>query len=128
LTDSRPTIVFADDNIKVAQVACTLLNSAYKVVRVAVDGEEAMRCIRELEPDFAVLDIAMPKLDGIAVARRLHESGSSTLVVFVTFIDDDDYMQQARLVGHGYVLKRRLAFDLLTALSSARDGKFFCSQ
>jgi hypothetical protein len=45
----------------------------------------------------------------------------------VTLIDDEDYMREARLVGHGYVLKRRLSFDLLTALSAARNGQFFCS-
>lgn len=125
MPDNRPTVVFADDNVKVTQIACTLLNSAYKVIRVAVDGEEAVRCIRELKPDFAVLDISMPKLDGIAVARQLSESGSNTLVVFVTLIDDDDYVREARSVGHGYVLKRRLALDLLTALSYAGQGRFF---
>jgi DNA-binding NarL/FixJ family response regulator len=128
LIDIRPTVVFADDNAKVSQTACTLLNSEYKVVKVAADGEEAIRFIRELKPDFAVLDISMPKTNGIAVARQLYESGCATLVVFVTLIDDDDYMQEARLVGHGYVLKRRMLFDLLTALSSARNGKFFCSR
>ena len=127
MIDSRPTVVFADDNAKVARVACSLLDPAYKVVKVAADGEEAARSIRDLKPDFAVLDISMPKIDGISLARQLHESGSSTLVVFVTLIDDEDYMREARLVGHGYVLKRRILFDLLAALSSARNGRFFCS-
>jgi DNA-binding NarL/FixJ family response regulator len=127
LIDCRPTVVFADDNVRVTRAACTLLNSKYNVVKTAADGEEAMRCIQELKPDFAVLDISMPKLDGIAVARHLHDSACATRVIFVTLIDDDDYMQEARLVGHGYVLKRRMAFDLLTALSSAGNGQFFCS-
>ncbi|WP_158791759.1 response regulator transcription factor [Granulicella sp. L60] len=127
MTHGRPTVVFADDNAKVIQTACTLLDSAYNLLKVAVDGEEAIRCIRELKPDFAVLDISMPKINGIAVARQLYEAGCTTRVVFVTLIDDEDYMREARLVGYGYVLKRRMSFDLLTALSSARDGVFFCS-
>lgn len=127
MIDSRPTVVFADDNARVARVVCTLLDPAYNVLKVAADGEEAARWIRDLKPDFAVLDISMPKIDGITLARQLHESGCQTLVVFVTLIDDEDYMREARLVGHGYVLKRRLSFDLLTALSSARNGQFFCS-
>ena len=94
---------------------------------MAVDGEEAIKSIRELRPDFAVLDISMPKMDGIRVARQLHQARMSTLVVFVTLIDDEDYIQEAKLVGHGYVLKRRLSFDLLRALASAREGLFFCS-
>ncbi len=129
LTDCyRPTLVFADDNLRATEVACTLLSSAYEIVRVAADGEEAVRWIRELEPDFAVLDISMPKIDGITVARKLKQSGSITRVVFVTVIDDEDYVQEARLVGHGYVLKRRIAVDLLIALACARDGSFYCSQ
>jgi DNA-binding NarL/FixJ family response regulator len=128
VTDSRPTVVFADDNHKVTEAACTILTPAYKVVSLAADGEEAVRSIRELEPDFAVLDISMPKMDGISVARKLQQTGSKTLVVFVTLIDDEDYMEEARSVGHGYVLKRRLSFDLLKALASARNGMFFCSQ
>jgi DNA-binding NarL/FixJ family response regulator len=128
LTDCRPTVVFADDNFRVTEAACSLLSSAYEIVRVVADGAEAVRWIQELEPDFAVLDISMPKVDGIAVARQLRQSGSATRVVFVTLIDDEDYIQEARLVGHGYVLKRRLAFDLLIALASARDGSFFCSK
>jgi DNA-binding NarL/FixJ family response regulator len=128
LIDSRPTVIFADDNVKVTRAACTLLNSKYNVVKTAVDGEEAIRCILDLKPDFAILDISMPKLDGISVARHLHKSAPATMVIFLTLIDDDDYMREARLVGHGYVLKRRLAFDLLTALLSASEGQFFCSQ
>jgi DNA-binding NarL/FixJ family response regulator len=128
LIDNRPTVVFADDNDKVIETACALLSSTYKVVKVAADGEDAVRWICELEPDFAVLDISMPKMDGIRVARRLLQAGISTRVVFVTLIDDEDYVQEAKLVGHGYVLKRRLSFDLLEALDSARAGSFFCSR
>jgi DNA-binding NarL/FixJ family response regulator len=128
LTDNRPTVVVADDNLKVTQIACALLDSGYEVVKVVTDGEEALRSIRELKPDLAVLDISMPKMDGITAARQLHETGCTTRVVFVTLIEDEDYMREARLIGHGYVLKRRLSFDLLTALTSAREGLFFCSR
>ena len=127
MTNNKLTVVFADDNLKVTEIACTLLSSTYEIVRVAADGEDAVRWIKELEPDFAVLDISMPKMDGITVARMLRKAGSNTRIVFVTLIDDEDYMEEARLVGHGYVLKRRLSFDLLIAMAHARDGLFFCS-
>ncbi len=123
----RPTVVFADDNLKVTEIACTLLRTAYRVVKVAIDGEEAVRSICELKPDFAVLDISMPKMDGIRVARHLRQAGLSTRVVFVSLIDDEDYLQEAQSVGYGYVLKRRITLDLLRALASAQDGLFFCS-
>jgi CheY-like chemotaxis protein len=123
----RPTVVFADDNPKVIEIACTLLSATYRVVKVVIDGEEAVRWICELKPDFAVLDISMPKMDGIRVARHLQQAGLSTRVVFVTLIDDEDYLQEAQSVGYGYVLKRRMTLDLLSALAYARDGLFFCS-
>jgi len=124
----RPTVIFADDNLKVIEIACTLLSAAYTVIRVAVDGEEAVRSICELKPDFAVLDISMPKIDGIRVARQLRQAGLCTRVIFLTLIDDEDYLQEAQSISYGYVLKRRLTLDLLGALKSARDGLFYCSR
>ena len=128
LIDARPTVVFADDNLKVTEIACALLRADYDVVKVAIDGEQAVRWICELKPDFAVMDMSMPKMNGIAVAGELRRAGLRTRVIFVTVIEDEDYMEAARSIGHGYVLKRRLSLDLLTALASARNNSFFCSQ
>jgi CheY-like chemotaxis protein len=94
----RPTVVFADDNLKVIEIACTLLRTTYTVVKVAIDGEEVVRSIWELKPDFAVLDISMPKMDGIRVARQLRQAGLCTRVVFLTLIDDEDYLQEAQSI------------------------------
>ena len=127
MTDSRPTIVFADDNLKVTEMARAVLGSAYRVVGVAANGEEALHSILELAPDFAILDISMPKMDGITVAKQLRQANSNTLLIFLTVIDTDDYMTAARLVGHGYVLKRRLSTDLARGLEAARRGLFFSS-
>ena len=124
----RPTVVFADDNLKVTELACALLSSTYRVLKVASDGEEAVRWICELTPDFAILDISMPKIDGIRVARELQRAGISTRIIFLTLIEDEDYVQEARLIGHGYVLKRRLSSDLIPALASAQNNSFFCSR
>lgn len=60
--------------------------SAYEIVKVAADGEEAVRSILELQPDLSILDISMPKMDGITVARQLRRANSSTRVVFLTLI------------------------------------------
>jgi DNA-binding NarL/FixJ family response regulator len=70
----------------------------------------------------------MPKIDGIRVARQLRQAGLCTRVVFLTLIDDEDYLQEAQSISYGYVLKRRLTLDLLGALKSARDGLFYCSR
>jgi CheY-like chemotaxis protein len=127
LKDNLATIVCADDDAVMNQLVRELIGPLYHIVETAVDGREALRCILESEPDFAVLDIAMPELDGIAVAKKLRENKSATKIVFLTCIDDEDYVHAARSVGNGYVLKRRLLVDLLPALAEAEDGRFFCS-
>jgi len=67
-------------------------------------------------------------MDGLAAARALHQAGSSTRILFLTEIEDEDYLQEARLIAYGYVLKRRLASDLVAALASAKTGDFFLSR
>jgi DNA-binding NarL/FixJ family response regulator len=103
-----------------------MLETDYRVVKVVSDGAAALRCVLDLSPDFAVVDISMPELDGIHVARIIQQAGLETFVVFMTIIDDEDYVQEARSVGHGYVLKHRLSVDLL-AVRAAFDGNFFSS-
>jgi two-component system response regulator NreC len=124
---NRETVVFADDNANVSELACELLSSRYKVIGVCLDGQEAFRRVLALQPDFAVLDISMPVVDGIAVARELRKARSNTKVIFLTVISDADYVIVAKALGHGYVLKRRLSLDLLTALKAASEGTFFSS-
>jgi len=108
-------------------IACALLEPTYNVVKFATSGREAVRWVIELRPDFAVLDICMPDMDGFAAARSLNQAGTSTRILFLTEIEDEDYVREARLIAHGYVLKRRMACDLVPALASATAGSFFLS-
>ena len=128
MSDSRPTIVFADDHLQMRAAACTLLQPAYNVLKLATSGKEAVECVIKLRPDFAVFDICMADLDGFAAARALNQAGAPTRVLFLTEIEDEDYVREARHIAYGYVLKRRLASDLLPALVSATAGSFFLSQ
>jgi DNA-binding NarL/FixJ family response regulator len=128
LSDSRQTIVFADDHLGILEAAYALLQPAYNVVRAATGGKEAVHWIMNLRPDLAVLDICMPDLDGFAAARTLNLAGTRTRILFVTEIEDEDYIREARILVYGFVLKRRLALDLVPALSSASAGTFFLSE
>ena len=120
------TVVFADDSPRVIAVACSLLFPTYNVINFATNADEAVSSILKLKPDLAVLDVCM-RMDGIAAARKLNQAGTQTRVVLVTQIEDEDYIHEARLIAHGYVLKRRLLSDLLPALISASTGSFFLS-
>jgi len=125
--DERPTVLFADNSIKMAEIVCALLSAAYRVIKVVSDGEQAIRYICDLKPDFAILDISISKINGLKVARMVREAGLGTRILFVGLINDEDYRKAAQAAGFGYVLKSRLSLDLLPALSSASQGSFFCS-
>jgi DNA-binding NarL/FixJ family response regulator len=128
LSDLRQTVVFADDHLGILEAACALLQPAYNVVGLPTGGKEAVQWIMKLRPDLAVLDICMPDIDGFAAARTLNLAGTRTRILFVTEIEDEDYIREARVLAYGFVLKRRLALDLVPALSSASVGMFYLSE
>jgi DNA-binding NarL/FixJ family response regulator len=128
LIDSRPTVVFADDHLRVLKTACALLQPAYNVTKLTTSGKEAVQWVIEFHPDLAVFDICMPDMNGFAAARVLNQAGINTRLLLLTELEDDDYIREARLLSYGYVLKHRLASDLVPALISASSGSFFLSR
>jgi response regulator NasT len=96
----------------------TLKEAGYDVVADAGDGEEALSLASENEPDLAVLDVKMPKLDGISVAQKLQDM--SIPVVMLTSFSDTDLVQRATEAGAmAYVVKPFSANDLLPAIQIA---------
>lgn len=89
----------------------------------ASDGPEALRMALELRPDVVVLDLSMPGLNGIAVARRLREMRSPSKVVAMTVHEEPAYLRQLLEIGMGgYVLKRSAADDLVRAIWVVAGG------
>jgi CheY-like chemotaxis protein len=80
------TVVLADDNPKILEILATFLPPAFSIVAKVDDGELALEAIKELRPRLAILDVSMPKINGLEVARRLIEAKSSTKVVFLTLL------------------------------------------
>ena len=110
-----------------ALTADALAGECLVVGRVG-DGCELLAEAERLHPDVIVLDITMPRLDGIEAARQLRSSHQPARLVFLTVHEDADY---ARAVldagGLGYVVKSRLASDLLTAIRAALANRPFIS-
>jgi DNA-binding NarL/FixJ family response regulator len=94
-----------------------------EVVGEAGDGAQAVRMVRELEPDVALMDIQMPVLDGIAATEQVVRAGRTKVLVLTTF-DVDDYVVDAlRLGASGYLLKDVDPEDLVAAIRSVCAGE-----
>ena len=97
-----------------------------EVVGAAGDGEEALRRIRELDPDVAVLDVRMPHLDGVEVARRLVAEGSRTAVILYTAHAERALVIEAIDGGaQGFVLKESPLPALVRAVRLVAEGRTY---
>jgi len=120
-------VVLADDQPAVrAGLALILAGSpGIEVVGEAGDGDEAVRLCRELHPDVAVLDIRMPRLDGIAATRTIVADGLADVLVLTTF-DLDEYVFGALRAGAaGFLLKDTDAAGLIAAVRTVARGDGF---
>jgi DNA-binding NarL/FixJ family response regulator len=98
----------------------------FQVVQ-ASNGLEAVQKARELRPDLILMDIGMPKLNGIEAAKRIRRFAPQAKLIFVSQESDSDVVQETfRLGARGYVHKP-LAFDLLSAIETVLQGKRFVS-
>jgi DNA-binding NarL/FixJ family response regulator len=125
--NGQPTVVIADDNREILKVLACLLQPSHRIVAQAEDGETALRAIQTHQPELAILDISMPVMNGLEVARQLRAAHSSTKVVFLTFHTAIELIDEARRFASGYVTKMQLHSDLCRALEAALRGEFFVS-
>ncbi len=111
-------VVIADDESIIRLDLKEILESdGYVVVGEAARGDDALAMIRELEPDLALLDVKMPGLDGIEVAREVR--GSSTMVVLLTAFSQRSLIESARDAGVvAYLVKPFRSSEILPKLAS----------
>jgi len=102
--------------------------SDFKVIGEACDGEKALEQIKALSPEVAILDISMPKLDGLAVADIVHEEGLPVKIVLVTMYREEKLFKKALEAGvKGYVLKDSAAIDIISCLNAVAAGENYTS-
>ena len=123
-------VLLADDHHLVRQALRALLEKAegIEVVGEAEDGREAAKLAQRLRPDVAVLDIAMPVLNGIQAAERIRRLRLPTRVVILSMHKDDALVRRALRGGaHGYLLKSSISEELLLAVRAAVRNEIYLS-
>lgn len=115
------TVLLADDHPVVRQALKNELEKepGFKVVAEAADGEEAVKLARELRPEVVVMDIGMPKLNGIQATRQIKMISPETLVMVLTIYDDVEHVFAIFESGaDGYLTKGVLVKDIVQAIRS----------
>jgi two-component system, NarL family, response regulator NreC len=124
-------VLLADDHILVRDALCYLLEAQgdIKIVATAADGVEAVEQAMKLCPDIAVLDISMPRMDGIEAARHICEHCSKTRIVMLTIYHTEEHVRHAVQAGaSGYVLKDAAGQELVAAVRTLHEGgRYFSS-
>ena len=101
---------------------------SFTIVAQCGDGAEALQLIREAHPDIAVLDVSMPLMSGLDVARAATQERLAVDFVILTMYADEGYFDKAMELGvKGYILKDSIASELLTGLKSVVQGRYFIS-
>jgi DNA-binding NarL/FixJ family response regulator len=117
-------VVVADDQTMIRESFAILLNAQpdIEVVGEAGDGEQAIALVGELAPDVVLMDIRMPRLDGLAATRRIVADSTAKIIVLTTF-DLDEYVYEALRAGaSGFLLKTSSAHQLSYAVRTVAEG------
>jgi DNA-binding NarL/FixJ family response regulator len=121
-------VVIADDQEEMRHHAQAILAQGCELVGEAADGQALLDLLPAADPDVVVMDISMPRVNGIDATRRLKRSESRASVVLLTVHDSDEYARAGLACGSvGYVVKSRMALDLPHAVRAAARGEAFVS-
>jgi RNA polymerase sigma factor (sigma-70 family) len=99
------------------------MDEELQVVGVAENGEEAVFLAKELSPDVIVMDIKMPKIDGVEATRLIHQENEKIRIIMLTTFKDEEYIQEAiRYGAMGYLLKDATPEEIIEAVKKVHAG------
>jgi len=125
----KTRVLLADDHKFITEGLKGILEPEYEIAGIVEDGQALVRETGRLQPDVIVVDISMPKLNGIEAVRKIKEEGSEAKVIFLTMHPDVTYASRAlEAGGDGFVLKHSAPEELLVAIEKALDNKTFITE
>lgn len=124
----RTRIILADDHLMLMDAVKSLPEPEYEVVGKYPDGDALVTAAVALSPDVVILDVGMPKLNGLIAAVRLKKALPKTKLIFLTMNQDAETAAEAFRAGaSGYVLKTSAASELVTAIREVLRGGYFAT-
>ena len=124
---TRARVFLADDHAMLMDAFKGLLEPTYEVVGTALDGQELLERAPAARPDVVVVDIGMPRVNGIDAARRLRAVLPNVKILFLTTSEDPDLAADAlaSVKGSGFLLKTGAGSELLKAIEEATRGRTY---
>ncbi|MEW6510734.1 MAG: response regulator transcription factor [Bacteroidota bacterium] len=124
------TLVIADDHPLFRKGLREVIESdpTLQIIGETGDGESTLALIRQTTPSMVILDIDMPRMGGLCVAREITKAGLDVDILFLTMYREEDLFHEAMDVGaRAYVLKDSAATEILQAIHTVAEGKYFIS-
>ncbi|MGA1864702.1 MAG: response regulator [bacterium] len=124
------TVALADDHAILRQGIESLIKKELdiEVIGEASDGHETLKLVEDRKPDILILDIAMPKLNGIEVSKRIKNKFPQTKIIILSMYDNQEYIFELFSCGvSAYLLKESVASDLISAIKAVYNGDSYLS-
>lgn len=128
--NNKIKIIIADDHpmMRSGVKSVLLTDPQIEIIAEAKDGEEAYNLIKKYLPDVALLDVEMPKLTGLEIARRVAAENIKTKIIFLTMYKEEDMFNEAMDSGaYGYVLKENAVEDVLESVKVVFENRYYIS-
>jgi DNA-binding NarL/FixJ family response regulator len=128
---TKHTIVIADDHVLFAdslKIVISIRARDMEVVGIAYDGAEAIDLVEKLNPDIVLMDVRMPKIDGVEATRIIRERHASVRIMMLTTFADDKYVYDAMRNGaEAYLLKDISPDELIASIRATLNGSILIS-
>lgn len=127
---SDPTLILADDHpLLLKGLESSLLSKGFNILGIAADGSAALKLISQHKPSIAILDIEMPYMDGLSVAKYCKEKDYSTKFIILSYHKEVEFIARAKGLNlSGYLLKEDALEEIEACISAVSHGKQYFSK